>query len=154
MPTLDAPSLPQSPAAPTAQHTRACPFHGMLHPMETDRCGRCGRKPYDLDDPDDRQILKNLRGVVKQRRMTWATLAAGALTTVVLGAIDVLRGQMPSVSGFRIGLVLLGALSIGIPVERLFRRFQPKALREVDARVLNAPELPHAKPKATSANPP
>ena len=109
-----------------AQRRLVCPAHGFLGAAPA--CTACKKKPYDIDDPDDRRIVASLREVARSGRMNKARIVCYPLSFIALALV----------------LALLIAIFLTAPLgellsrglERFLRAIQSKSFREVDRELL------------------
>lgn len=119
------PQLPATSASAVGHKRLACVDHGLLASVA---CA-CGKRPYDIDSPDDRSILTSLREVARSARTTRARIICFPVALLLLaaalgfGAISLLLTPV-------VGEPLARAL------ERLLRNLQPPALRRLDGELL------------------
>jgi len=121
-------SLPPSSTTALARSLFVCPTHGVVHGRSIARCDRGDKAPYDLHDPSEFSTLHHLRNVAKSQRTNVARFISYPLAALLLFYF---------LSGF---LLFLGIPPLGEVlakgIEKVLRRLQKSAFREVDARVL------------------
>ena len=142
-----------SPTVPaTAQRVRACAIHGTVDGAER-KCGACSRMTYDLDEPDDFAVMRSLRHVAKQRRVMQSAITAVTVSALLVLFLDVVVFRKIPTANLTIAtFVLLIAAGLTLPIERLKRALQPKAMRDVDRRVLS--KTSNAPPRQRLPPPP
>lgn len=135
MPVPDA-EIPSTSASPAARRRVACATHGLLHSMDQNRCPRCERPPYALDDESERTLLTNLRRVARSQRMNVARLLAFLVVTPLSVVVMALLTGKLTFSVIHAFLVVSGTASLAVPVERGLRKLLPRAVRAVDRELL------------------
>jgi hypothetical protein len=104
-----------------------CPVHGRLR-VPVPRCEVCGKEPYNLDDVDERNMLRSLRNVEVSARTMRARLIC--YPAVFLGLLSIV-----GINGVSIFLTPVAGEPLSQLAEQLLRRLQRGPFRAVDAEL-------------------
>ena len=146
------PDQPATPAALQAARRLLCPEHGPLDPMCHESCPHCDRRPYDLDNPEDRSLLRTLRAVSRARRTNLARLISVIPAFGVSIALYALT--VHTVGGAWLhGVFLLGLLAaFSRPADWLLDHIRSRFWRAVDRELdeQRPPALPLSRTTQTA----